>query len=74
MLKKEIWSEIRYCLVFNGVKLKMIKSLNAGFLTLSTLEKQIYSPLPAFCSIENQTDLDTFFVISVDALCSMFFC
>ena len=46
--------------------------LNAGSPTLPASGRQISSHLPASGSVEDQTDLDTFLIALLDALCSAF--
>ena len=54
-----------------GVELKMAKSPNAGSPTLCQGDR---SPTTRrLLALENQTDLDAFFVVSLDALCSTSF-
>ena len=46
--------------------------LNADFPTLPASRGQIFGHLPASGSVEDQTDLDTFLIASLDALRSAF--
>ena len=62
------------CLVLSKVKLQMIKPTNISSLMVPALERQISGHLPASASIENQTDLDTFLVTLLSALCIASFC